>query len=160
MRNLTPKKIATIAFTSLMIVAGVLTIVGFALDWWSLVFGSDETMADEPAFVAQPQPEAQSVPKTPTPFPTATVVTTAQSMLKSAKSIPSASQRDKGLQTVATTAVAGFDYDTAIEAGRATPGSTAKGSTLAFVARCAAQDSLFDKADEAARYIPSIGSNQ
>ena len=153
MRNLTPKKIGTISFSLLMIVAAVVTITGFALDWWPRVFRYNQTIAD-PAFATRPETAPQPVPETPTP--TAAASSTAKSMLKTALSIPLVSERSKGLRTVATIAVIEFDYETAIAAGRATPSVTERGKTLSFVARCAAQDGLFDKADEAVRSIPSI----
>ena len=155
MGNLTLKKIGGICFSVLMIVGVVLSIIGFVLDWWGPVFNRDETIAN-PAFTTQPETALQPAPETPTPTPTATVVSTAKSMLKTALSIPSVSERSKGLRTVATIAVTEFDYETAIAAGRATPSLTKKGQTLSFVARCAAQDGLFDKADEAVRSIPKL----
>ena len=154
MRNLTPKKIGVISFTLLMIVAAVVTIIGAALDWWGWASNDNETIADL-VLAARPETAPQPAPETPTPTPTVTVVSTAKSMLKTALSIPLSSERSKGLRTVAITAVAQFDYETAISAGRATPSSTSRGQTLALVARCAAQDGLFDKADEAVSHIPS-----
>ena len=151
MRNLTPKEIRTFSFTLLMIVAAVVTIAGFALDWWPRVFRYNQTIAD-PAFATRPETAPQPTPETPTP--TAAVSSSAKSMLQTALSIPSIPERIKGLRTVATTAVAKFDYETAIAAGRATP-TTGRGATLSFVARCAAQDGLFDNADEASTSIPN-----
>ena len=153
MGNLTLKKIGGICFSVLMIVGAVVGTIGFVLDWWGPVFNRDETIAN-PAFATQPKTALQPAPETPTP--TATVVSTAKSILKTALSIPSLSEKSKGLRTVATIAVTEFDYETAIAAGRATPSLTEKGQTLSFVARCAAQDGLFDKADEAVRFIPNI----
>ena len=148
MGNLTLKKIGGICFSVLMIVGAVVGTIGFVLDWWGPVFNRDETIAN-PAFATQPKTALQPAPETPTPTPTATVVSTALS-------IPSLSEKSKGLRTVATIAVTEFDYETAIAAGRATPSLTEKGQTLSFVARCAAQDGLFDKADESVRFIPNI----
>ena len=154
MGNLTLKKVGGICITVLTVVGAVVAIIGFVLDWWGPAKNYDETITN-PAFGTRPETAPQPAPKTPTPTPAATVVSNAKSMLKTALSIPSSSERSKGLRTIATAAVGEFDYETAITAGRATLNSTASGETLSFVARCAAQDGLFDKADEAVRYIRS-----
>ena len=154
MRNITLTKVCGICLTVLTVAASLVGIIGFILDWWGPDKNQDETM-ENPALSAQPETAPQPAPETPTPTPSATVVSDAKSMLKTALSIPSASGQSKGLRTVATTAVAAFDYETAIAAGRATLSATAMGETLSFVARCAVQDGLFDKADEAVRDIPS-----
>jgi hypothetical protein len=77
-------------------------------------------------------------------------------MLKTALSVPLPSERGKALRIVANTGVAEWDYETSITAGQSTPVLTKRVETLTFVARCAAQDGLFETADEAATYIPNI----
>ena len=161
MGNLTLKKVGGICLkvggiciTVLTVVGAAVTIIGFVFAWWGPAKNHDETITDL-AFTAQPETAPQPAPETPTPTPTTTVVSNTKSMLKTASSIPLSSEQSKGLRTVATAAVSEFDYETAIIAGRATRSSTASGQTLSFVARCAAQDGLFDKADKAVSYIPS-----
>ena len=74
--------------------------------------------------------------------------------LKSAKSIPYAGERGRGLRIVAEIAIQQGNYELAIKAGIATPYDTHKSDTLAFVATSAARAGLFEVADRAASHIP------
>ena len=149
MGNLTLKKIGGICFSVLMAVGAVVGTLGFVLDWWGPVFDRDETIVN-PAFATQLETALHPAPGTPRPSPTAATIRVAKEMLKTALSVPLTTDRGKALRIVATTAIAEFDYETAIEAGRSTPNTTVRAETLSFVARCAAQDGVFDRADEAA----------
>lgn len=154
-RNVKRKKLVVLLLTCFMAVAALVGVVGEVRDWWSW-FSDNQTSAvstREPSGSPEGQPTAPA--GAITPYPTETGTSAAESMLEVALTIPSTSERAKGLRTVATTGVAEFDYKTAISAGQSTPGTSSRAETLTFVALCAAQDGLFDEADEAASYIPS-----